>query len=286
MLPRPQVKCTYSSRPRQFPSSPQSSSSPTTSPSPNPIHRRKRPLADSSILNSLPTKKTKNALELLKSSSSSTKSLNAKSNALKKKKTSLQSTSVKATTQLHFVVNKTLRTCLKCSLSYIKGAVEDETLHKKHCLRVQRGLEWGKEEEREADKAGVRVIEDLLRFKDVNGDIFARIISVPADVGGKIGAKVSSRFSGMNPNVPLIIYEQLSNLFDTINLSLSAPSLTPEALETSKAYLFLLPVPNTTRERIVGCVIAQRIVSAMNVIPEPSKKDEGYIHVDGGLYCR
>lgn len=189
------------------------------------------------------------------------------------------------------MVNKTLKTCLKCSLSYIKGAVEDEALHKKHCLRVQRGLEWGKEEEREADKAGVRVIEDLLRFKDVNGHIFARIISVPADVGGKISAKVSSsRFARMNPNVPLIIYEQLSNLFYTINLSLSAPSLTPEVLKASKAYLFLLPVPNTTRERIVGCVIAQRIVSAMNVIPEPSKENERCfseaIHVDGGMYCR
>lgn len=184
MFSRPHVKHTYSSRSRQLPSSlQQSSSSPTSSP--NLIGKRKRPLLDSSVLNAPPPKKI-NALELLKSVSlTHNKSLKTKSNPSKK-----ITKHTKPTTQLHFVVNKTLQTCSRCSFSYIKGAVEDETLHRKHCLRVTRGLEWGKEEEREAEKAGVRVIEGLLKFKDVDGDVFARVISVPASTNGKIGAKV------------------------------------------------------------------------------------------------
>ncbi|GJJ12000.1 hypothetical protein Clacol_006238 [Clathrus columnatus] len=261
MLPRPQVKHTYASRSYQLPSSPTDNSSPD-------LGKRKRPLLDSSILNAPSFKKRPNAFELLKCSSEKiTKSQKLKTKASQKKVASESNT--KSLTQLHFVVNKTLRTCPKCSFSYIQGALEDETLHKKHCLRVQRGLEWAKEEEREADKAGVRVIEDLIRFKAVGDDVFARIISVPANAGGKIGAKLSS-------------------LFDTINLSLSAPALTPETLKVSKAYLFLIPVANTTRERIVGCIIAQRITSAMNVVSRPEQDVEGssnVVHVDGGLYC-
>jgi N-acetyltransferase len=80
--------------------------------------------------------------------------------------------------------------CPSCSLSYTKGAVDDEALHKKHCARVQRGLEWGKEEEKEAHKAGVRVIEDLVRIQGPTGATHGRIIAIPADVRGKIGLKV------------------------------------------------------------------------------------------------
>lgn len=96
----------------------------------------------------------------------------------------------KPLTQLHFVVESTLRTCASCSLSYIQGAVDDEALHKRHCARVQRGLEWGKEEEKEAHKAGVRVVEDFVKIKSHTVASHGRIISVPAHVSGKIGAKV------------------------------------------------------------------------------------------------
>lgn len=80
--------------------------------------------------------------------------------------------------------------CPSCLLSYTKGAIEDEALHKKHCARVQRGLEWGKEEEREAHKADVRVVEDLVRITGPTGVTHGRIITFPAYMGGKIGAKV------------------------------------------------------------------------------------------------
>ena len=64
-----------------------------------------------------------------------------------------------------------------------------------------------------------------------------------------------------------------------MNLALSAPDLTPEILADSKAYLFLLSStsPSSTtntareRERIVGCIIAQRIQTAMKIVPSPSQ---------------
>src|SRR5438128_9711048 len=59
---------------------------------------------------------------------------------------------------------------------------------------------------------------------------------------------------------------QLANLLETINLALASPSLTESILDCSKAYLFLVPSQtNTHREKIVGCVMAQRISTAMAI---------------------
>ena len=49
-------------------------------------------------------------------------------------------------------------------------------------------------------------------------------------------------------------------------MALASPPLTESILKSSKVYLFLLPAPsNPHRERIVGCVIAQRISTAMAI---------------------
>ncbi|EPQ58377.1 hypothetical protein GLOTRDRAFT_120134 [Gloeophyllum trabeum ATCC 11539] len=155
----------------------------------------------------------------------------------------------KTLTQLHFSLETSvLRTCSTCGLSYTKGAPDDESLHRAHCARVQRGMEWGREEEKERTKAGVEEVTSGVRLKDGRK---GRIICVKADVGGKIGSKLKS-------------------LLETVNLSLSSPPLLPAALQASKVYLFLVPSaatsPTTTREKIVGCVIAQRISTAMAVV--------------------
>jgi len=94
----------------------------------------------------------------------------------------------KALTQLHFILESSvLRTCAICGLSYTKGAPDDEALHRSHCGRVQRGMEWGKEEERESLRAGVTEVATNVRLK--NGTC-GRIICFPAKVGGKIRSKV------------------------------------------------------------------------------------------------
>lgn len=95
----------------------------------------------------------------------------------------------KPLTQLHFSMDTSiLRTCKFCGLTYTKGAVDDEILHKAHCIRAQKGLDWGKEEEREKIKIGVVEIEhDPRSICKENG----RIISVPLNANGKIGQKVS-----------------------------------------------------------------------------------------------
>ncbi|KAG6887823.1 hypothetical protein C0995_012370 [Termitomyces sp. Mi166 len=151
----------------------------------------------------------------------------------------------KTLTQLHFCIDQAiLRACPRCGLSYTKGAPDDESLHRTHCSRIEKGMEWGREEEKETVKSSVVQFASGVRLKDGRK---GRIIYFKADVGGKIGQKLTS-------------------LLATINLTLSSPPLTPDILRDSKAYLFLLPsVTSPTREKIVGCVIAQRIETAMAV---------------------
>jgi len=177
-----------------------------------------------------------------------------------------------ALTQLHFALETSiLRTCTQCGLSYTKGAPDDEALHRSHCARVQRGMEWGKEEEREAHKAGVLEIATAVKLKH---GAMGRIISFPASVSGKIGTK-------------------LSHLLETINLTLVSPPLTESVLRCSKAYLFLLPNTSTPhREKIVGCVIAQRISTAMAIATLISSdaqdtRPQSLVAVDpgSGLFC-
>lgn len=61
---------------------------------------------------------------------------------------------------------------------------------------------------------------------------------------------------------------QLATLLETIRLTLSSPALSPSTLRDCKLYLFLLPSPSSlAREKIVGCVIAQHISTAMAISP-------------------
>ncbi|EDR11319.1 uncharacterized protein LACBIDRAFT_316036 [Laccaria bicolor S238N-H82] len=172
-------------------------------------------------------------------------------------------------TQLHFCIDQTiLKACSRCGLSFTKGVPDDEALHRTHCAQVQRGMEWGREEEKETIKAGVVQVETSVKLK--NGRK-GRIISFPADVGGKIGYK-------------------LGTLLQTINRSLSSPPLTPSILQASRAYLFLLPQETASnREQIVGCVIAQRISEAMAIAgaeePTASTAAPPTIDVGEGLFC-
>ena len=75
-----------------------------------------------------------------------------------------------------------------CGLSYTKGVPDDEALHRSHCNRVQRGMEWGREERRENEKAGIIEVASDVMLKDGTR---GRIISVRADARGKVGSRVS-----------------------------------------------------------------------------------------------
>lgn len=132
---------------------------------------RKRPLSDL-FSNDLPRKRP-----ALKKSSTSEK---------KAKKTSKTAT----LTQLHFCIDQSiLKTCSQCGLSYTRGAPGDESLHRTHCARVKKGMEWGREEEKEREKAAsdITVVDEDVPLKDGQR---GRIISVKADVGGKLRNKV------------------------------------------------------------------------------------------------
>ena len=85
-------------------------------------------------------------------------------------------------------------------------------------------------------------------------------------------------------------------------MALSSPPLTPSILHASKAYLFLLSpaTNNSAREKIAGCLIAQRISTAMAIAsskennlvlqahsPEQSASTSALMPVDvgAGLFC-
>jgi N-acetyltransferase len=96
-------------------------------------------------------------------------------------------------TQLHFCIDQTiLRTCSQCGLTYTKGAPDDDVLHRAHCARVQKGMEWGREEEKETLKYGVMEVHRGVKLKDGRK---GRIICFRADVGGKIGSKVCPSYA-------------------------------------------------------------------------------------------
>jgi N-acetyltransferase len=156
------VKRTYSSRSRL--------SLPSSSPSsfPTSITKRKRVVEDTE--NEPPTKRQMTAKML-----PSRKSEKPKQRVLR---------------QLHFSLETSvLRTCSTCGLSYTRGAPDDESLHRAHCSRVQRGMEWGREEEREAEKAGVEEVQSGVKLKDGKK---GRVICFKTNISGRIGSKVSS----------------------------------------------------------------------------------------------
>jgi N-acetyltransferase len=72
-----------------------------------------------------------------------------------------------------------------------------------------------------------------------------------------------------------------------INLCLSAPPLTPIALQKSRAYLFLLPPHmDSAKETIVGALVATRIEEAMRVAKVENKTEScNLVLIDSGLYC-
>ena len=78
---------------------------------------------------------------------------------------------------------------------------------------------------------------------------------------------------------PVLTRSQLAHLLETINLALASPPLTDSTLKSSKAYLFLVPAPsNPHREKIVGCVVAQRITTAMAIATREATIPAGVQH--------
>lgn len=179
----------------------------------------------------------------------------------------------KTLTQLHFNIDQSImRTCSLCNLSYTRGAPDDESLHRAHCTRARQGMEWGREEEKDKMRGTETVVVEVASGIKLKGNKKkGRIVSFPASIGGKIGSKVHFSHAWLSFTQSDNAH-QLDTLLQTINLSLSAPELPESVLRCSKAYLFLLPHETQThRERIVGCVIAQHISTAMAVVPPPSQ---------------
>ncbi|CAE6513071.1 unnamed protein product [Rhizoctonia solani] len=201
-----------------------------------------------------------------------------------------------ALTQLHFLPSKPiLVTCKACDLSYTRGAKEDEELHRTHCLRIARGLEWSREERSLEQPLGtgtseVELIEECCKLS--NG-VVGRILRIRCDATkGKLGPKVTT-------------------LLPTINKVLSAPPLPSSSLKVSKAYVMVIPTKSskshdprlkkdtpTTRfstERIVGCVVTTHIAEAMRIVdikkleasnsPRSELVCVDFSSSEGGVYC-
>lgn len=144
----------------------------------SPTRGTKRPMTQSTL--SAKTTRVPHAHNALSTPSSSKPNPSARSK-----------TSKKALTQLHLTLGKTaLRTCPLCALSYTRGAPDDEDLHKKHCARISRGAEWGREEARYEGKEVTAVEEGVLVRGPKGVEERGRIIKFNANIGGKVGAKV------------------------------------------------------------------------------------------------
>jgi N-acetyltransferase len=171
-------------------SSSRSSRVPLRSSSPSDLssqeHSRKRPLSERLSLHNIP-QPLKRARTTAASSSTPTSKPKPKP---KHKYKGKEDRPPKSLTQLHFSLDSSiLRTCPLCDLTYTKGAPEDETLHNSHCARIQRGMQWRRDEERSTPGAQFPEIATGVKLKDGKS---GRIISVNADAGGKIGSKVCS----------------------------------------------------------------------------------------------
>lgn len=162
--------------------------------------KRKRPQLDDLPVNAAPPAKRPLSLReafgkaapaaLFPSSSRDSRGSKGKTKPKKKGAQEPENLKQKQLTQLHFALDTTvLRTCALCALTYTRAAPDDESLHRAHCARVQRGMEWGKEEEREAKNGKARIEEVRTDVKLRNG-AKGRVICFRADVGGKIGSKV------------------------------------------------------------------------------------------------
>lgn len=222
-------------------------------------HSRKRPLAERLSFSNTP-QPFKRARTAASSSTSVSK------HKPKHKYKSKEDRPPKCLTQLHFTLDSSiLRTCPVCDLTYTKGAPEDEALHNSHCARVQRGMQWRRDEERAAVEAQVCEIATGVKLKDGKS---GRILSINADAGGKIGSKVlfNDRNEGWHLTETGRSLHKLATLLQTISLHLSSPPLTRDVLRVSKAYLFLLPSEKPLScETIAGCVIATHISAAMAI---------------------
>jgi len=164
-----------SSPPPEDPAPEPPTSSPSSTPPSSPIH--KRSLSEALSFRPPPKKPRLTQPDAKKSTSSLASSSKWKS--IPKKQPLIQ---------LHFSIDASvLRRCPICDLSYTKGAQDDEALHKSHCARVQRGLEWTKAEVKESVGRGVAEIDSGIRLKDGS---LGRIMTVNANVTGKIGSKV------------------------------------------------------------------------------------------------
>jgi N-acetyltransferase len=171
---KPQIKRTYGSRgarPALI-----SSGSSDTSPSSSPA----RETTSTKLSSTLSNKRKRPLSDLLHPNVAPPPKKQQRGKPAVKKTTTL--------TQLHFITDTPiLRTCPLCDLTYTRGAPDDEALHKSHCARVQRGFEWGKEDER--DKSRTNVVEVQSHVRLSSGEV-GRIVSVPVTCGGKLGQKV------------------------------------------------------------------------------------------------
>ncbi|KAH7107766.1 hypothetical protein BKA62DRAFT_825210 [Auriculariales sp. MPI-PUGE-AT-0066] len=160
--------------------------------------------------------------------------------------------------QMHLAFNQNpLKTCKICALTYTRGVPDDEALHKTHCTRVQKGLEWIREEDK-----GITIIEPAAML---SGGTEGRILAVRADASGKLGNKLGS-------------------IMHTIDLALSAPALSQASLKATKAYLFLCKPKGASREHVAGCLLAQRITSAFAVLETHNEPDVTSTAVDSVQY--
>ena len=84
-------------------------------------------------------------------------------------------------------------TCKKCEMSYTRGAVEDEELHKSFCKRSAEGIEWpflNHPTRRTVKTATFEVMQEGIQIGKGKGALIGSIWMMDGSVGGPLARKV------------------------------------------------------------------------------------------------
>ncbi|ORX36301.1 hypothetical protein BD324DRAFT_651542 [Kockovaella imperatae] len=207
------------------------------------------------------------------------------------------SKSARHLTQMHLTHLPLFHTCKECSMSYLRGGGEDESVHAKHHLRVVHGIPWdGLGKSSKASKSASRGVSGSSSERSQVKSGGWTVVQSDVEFGqGKqrgVGRVVMCDGSWGGTKASLL---EICHMVDTV---LSAPALPTPILDTCKIFLFLTtsPAPSgkrlrpgssakgSNKERIVSVVVAQPIKTAMRVLKEMESVDH-QVDSGGGVVC-
>lgn len=171
------------------------------------------------------------------------------------------------------------KTCPACGMSYIRGAVEDEDLHKSYCKKLAKGVEWPFA----GNHPGCKVLAENIWLGEMEG----KIVMAEGCPAGALSKKVEGW--PLASCTKLTVF-QLDEIECTVNHAMGATSVETAADEPVRYLLFLARGSGGTATRVIGCAIASRIKQAFRAVDAPGSAAQRtclrFGEDDGAIFCR